>query len=84
VRSSVNETYPSSGSPIPRSQRPKASSWSGSSSVKSQVHWASGVKSLTTGLKSIALIVVDGGALSAAVGEELGELGLSDESHCDT
>jgi len=30
-----------------------------------------------------ALVVVDGGALRFAVGEELVELGLSDESHCE-
>jgi hypothetical protein len=43
----------SSGHPMPRSARPKAIS-SSPSSVMSQVHCASGVKSLTTGTKSMS------------------------------
>src|SRR5690606_8573684 len=50
VDNSERRTLPSSGMPSPRSHRPKAvsPSW-GSSSVSSQVAWASGVNSLTTG-----------------------------------
>ena len=54
---SDSRTLPSSGKPMPRSQRPKAiSGSSGSSSLKSQVAPPHGQNSLTTGWKSCSFM----------------------------
>ncbi len=69
---------------MPRSQRPKASPWSGVEFGEEPGALGVRGEELDDGLEvDRALVVVDGGALRFAVGEELVELGLSDESHCE-
>ncbi len=61
--------------------KPKAMS-SLPSSVRNQVHWASGVKSLSTGVEvDVGVARVHADDLCLAVGDQLFVLGFGEESH---